>query len=764
MKTKLTQYFRNIKRNAVKSFITIVGFSISIAVIFILSFFVISEKRCDRDYANIDNTYMVLTTENEFFVEEDAKEILLDEYPQIKSACRYYNKKTNFICNHNNFVGQLITTDEDFFNVFSTQFTYGTSQTVFSNIQGIVLTESFAKTVFQEKNPLGQIVRITGGQEYQVSGIIKDLPKNSSIKGDCFIYYKAKYNHNSINNVELSKLFLVLEPGTNFKNLEQNISKTLVSASKILGNKVFVYGYLEWKLFPFKDAYFNNTLKNDQLQHADVKLLKITSLVAFLILILAIINYVNLNIADIILRIKEIGIHKTNGATKFHIFNQFLFESIVTSILASLLAIVFAWLLIPVFTTILGKPVDFTEFSSLNGVIIFLVILIIGILSGVFPALSASKYSLIQILSKDTSLQGKAFLENVLTTFQFTISIAITVCIFVIFKQLSFIQNRNIGFNTSYLIKVDFPDKSNNTNALKECLKQNSNIINVSFTVGSPMEVGSYSGSGKPIKNYAILSADDEFIETFKVKLLLGRNINYPSAIKECLITENAFKEAGWKDLDNKMLDDKHVVGVINTFNSDDLRQMASNVAITNSKSNFSAVNIRINPIDASGSLKFIKQLWEKNFPEFGFRYTFYDLWEEAMFNKEKNHARVSIVFGILSVILSCMGLFGLTEHSLKNKTKEIGIRKVNGAKISEVMVLLNRDFVKWVAIAFVIAVPIAYYAMNLWLENFAYKTTLSWWIFALAGLLALGIALLTVSFQSWKAATRNPVEALRYE
>ena len=183
MKTKLTQYFRNIKRNAVKSFITIVGFSISIAVIFILSFFVISEKRCDRDYANIDNTYMVLTTENEFFVEEDAKEILLDEYPQIKSACRYYNKKTNFICNHNNFVGQLITTDEDFFNVFSTQFTYGTSQTVFSNIQGIVLTESFAKTVFQEKNPLGQIVRITGGQEYQVSGIIKDLPKNSSIKG-----------------------------------------------------------------------------------------------------------------------------------------------------------------------------------------------------------------------------------------------------------------------------------------------------------------------------------------------------------------------------------------------------------------------------------------------------------------------------------------------------------------------------------------------------------------------------------------------------
>jgi putative ABC transport system permease protein len=766
MKTILNQFFRNLIKNKLNFSITILGFSISIAVVIVLVFFIIQEKSYDKAYENIDNIYMIVTKKNEPFVEEDAKEILTNKYPQIKSACRYHNYKTDFVYNQDFFEGQLITTDEGFFDVFSVHFIKGSKETAFSDIQGMVITESYSKKLFENDFSIGKIIKTPYGKVFQVTGVIKDLPTNSSISADCFIHYKSKITSSGINNVSTTKLFIVLQAETIVEDIEKKISETLVKSSKILNNIVFVFGEtIEWKLRPFNTAYFDTSIKNDHLQHANIRLIKVTTVISFIILILAIINYINLKTTESISRIKEIGIRKINGANAKNIVRQFLLESIITCLIATILAFLFTMLITPVFAQILGKNVEFIEFTYINIFFIILFIFILGLVSGLLPALLASKYSPIQLFqSKNKVLFKSISFRNALNTFQFTISIILIICLFIILKQIKHIQNKDVGFENSHLINIAYPVNAQNNNVIRNYLKQNRNILSVSFSKGSPMYIGSYSGSGTPIESVGTMSTDNKFIETFKLNLLQGRNINYPSKIKECLITENAYQESGWTNLENKIYKDHKVVGVVNTFNCDDLHVAARNLMITNSSDNFSSVNIRISPNDISQSVDYIKQTWETLLPEFGFRYSFYDDWIENSLSKERNHVLIAFVFGFLSIILCCLGLFGLANYSISHRTKEIGIRKINGASVFEILRLLNIGFLKWIIIAFIIACPIAIFLLNKWLNNFASKTTLDWWIFLLSVLIVCVISLLTISGKSWSAANRNPVDTLRYE
>jgi putative ABC transport system permease protein len=766
MRRIVKTYFNYLVSNKTSSIISIIGLSLSIAVVIVLTFFIIQEISYDKAFPNVDNIYKVVTTKNESYVEEDAKEILINKFPQIETACRYYNFKTNLLFNQDFFRGQLVTTDEGFFDVFSVNFVQGSKETAFSKIDGIVLTESLAKEIFNDKYPIGETIKTTGGKLFQVTGVVKDLPKNSSIVADCFIHYTSKIHMSGINNVSTIKLFIVLYPQTSLVEFEKKMSDVLVESSKILNNNPIDFGEtIEWKLSPLKTSYFNIQIQNDHLQHANIRLIKIISFITIIILILSIINYVNLNTADILSRIKEIGIRKTNGASKLNILMQFLFESLITCFLATVLALFLTQLIAPIFSQILGKQFTFISFNVLNSTIIILSIISLGILAGLVPASIASNYSPINLFRpKEGSLFKSSVLRNVLNTFQFTISIIMIISAIIILKQIQFSQKRDIGFDADYLIRIEYPGTYDKLSFVKHQLLNSPNILSVSFSDGSPMSIKSHYGSGDPIRNIKSISADDGFIETFRLKLLHGRNIRYPSDIKECLITENAFNEAGWENLDNKIFQNHKVVGVVNSFDNEDLHQLASNVIIENSANHFSSVNVRINPNNVSETLKYIKQIWDNLFAEFGFRYSFYDEWVEKSLLNEKNHARIAIVFGLFSIMLSCLGLFGLANYSLKQRIKEIGIRKCNGATVSEILRLINMDFLKWVIIAFLIACPIAVYIMRKWLDNFAYKTTLDWWIFITSGLIVVTIAFLTISWKSYNSAKTNPVDALRSE
>lgn len=276
MNVILRQYLRNLATNRVNSLITIFGFAISIAVVISLVFFVLQEKSYNSCYRNVDNTFIVVTTKNESFVEEDAKDILTNKFPQIVTGCRYFNFKTIFFYDKAFFDGQLITTDEGFFEVFSTQFIYGNKKTVFSNPNSIVLTVSYAKKIFKNASAIGQTIKSVGGKEFQVTGIIQDLPLNSSVAADCFIDYRSKIHRSEQNDVPTIKLFIVLQPGTKTDNFQNEISRTLVESSKILSNKEMMSdGSIEWKLIPFKTVYFDTEIRRDHLQHANIKLTRL---------------------------------------------------------------------------------------------------------------------------------------------------------------------------------------------------------------------------------------------------------------------------------------------------------------------------------------------------------------------------------------------------------------------------------------------------------------------------------------------------------
>jgi putative ABC transport system permease protein len=765
MKKILNQYFLSFKRHLLKSLIIILGFSISLAVIITLVFFIIQEKSYDKKFKNIDNIYMVLTTKNESYVEEDTKEILVNTFPQIESACRYYNFKTYFIYNQGFIEGNMVTTDEGFFDVFSIQFLYGNNKAAFENNQGIVLTETYAKRIFKNNFPIGQSIVTLGGKIFQVTGVIKDLPKRSSINADCFIHYKSKIHFSGINSIPTTGLFILVKPEILTKDFETSISNTLINSSKILNNNIMSFGEeIEWKLRPFKTAYFDVDLKKDHLEHANIRLIKIISIISIIVLFMAIINYVNLSTVEGFSRFKEIGIRKAYGASNSKIYLQFLFESIITCSLSSLLAFLLTQLISPIFGILVNKKVDFIDFNIFNVFCILLSVFFLGIFAGLFPALIASKHSPNQLFHSSNKIILKSSSRNILNIFQFSISIGLIICLITILKQTHYSQNRDIGFNTKYLINVDYSGSISKASVVADYLHKNSNILSVSFSQGTPKEVGHYSGSTTPFKSIGILSADDKFIETFEFKLVNGRNIEYPSEIKECLITENAFKETGWANIDDKTLENYKIVGVINSFNSDNLHLPASNIMIKNSATQFSSLSIRISPNKIAESLNYIQNILATIYPDFGFRYSFYDEWIEQTFSNERNHARIAIAFGLLSILLSCLGLLGLADYSMRRRAKEIGIRKINGAKAIEIMIMLNKDFVFLVGVAFGVAIPIAYLVMKKWLEGFAYKTVFSWWIFAVSGIIVGILLILTVSWQSWKASSRNPVEVLASE
>jgi putative ABC transport system permease protein len=339
----------------------------------------------------------------------------------------------------------------------------------------------------------------------------------------------------------------------------------------------------------------------------------------------------------------------------------------------------------------------------------------------------------------------------------------------VITRQVKYAKNLDFGFETEQLIKIPVHWKAaDKVDVLKERLNSFPGVESSCFTHGTPGGIYSYSQSDEQNKTNELgkvsnISSDYSFVETFGLKILEGRNFYEGDKNNVCLINKTAMQQAGWESFEGKQMFGFEVVGLLNDFHYESLYNKIGALMVTNQR-DVSHFNIRIRPENMSHTLLDIEKGFKEVLPDYEFSFQFYDDYLDSMYQQEEKRADSIRVIVIIAILISCVGLIGLVEFSTKRRIKEIGIRKVNGARISEIMAMLNKDFVKWVAIAFVIATPIAYYTMNKWLESFAYKTELSWWIFALAGLLALGIALLTVSFQSWKAATRNPVEALRYE
>lgn len=555
--------------------------------------------------------------------------------------------------------------------------------------------------------------------------------------------------------------------------------KSDMLASKINENTGQLQPYAdEIGFLKLKDIYLHDTTTGSQTKQGNAGLLKLMGGIAIIILILAVINYLNLTVAQQNKRNKDTGLKKAIGADRSTIIFQYLSESVILISLAFVSGIFLLWLLMPFYQTIFNTTTDIKIlFRFPFSILLAGTVLVIGTISGSGPALILSAISPVKILSGYSIIKVKRnYLRNVLAVFQFTVSIVLIFCVIAVRQQLKYVKHKSPGFNEELLLRLDIPNilekDMQKTKVLLEEFHKSPYIKNLSLSSGVPgqiyMTMGSNMENTKNNIGVPCIIADTAFLETFGLKVVMGRDLEPGDFEKVCMINAAAYKHFDFQNLENKRFNNFggfDIIGVVNDFQYSSLHKTIGPVCIMfSSKSRPTALTIRFERNGAGRGMEFINDEWQKILPGYPVKYQFYDEWFDSMYRSEEYFARNISLFAILAVVISCIGILGLAIFSSERRTKEIGIRKINGARIGEILVMLNKDLIKLVIIAYVSAIPIAGYSMHKWLENFAYRTELSWWIFVLSGFLTLIIALLTVSWQSWSAATRNPVEALRYE
>lgn len=782
--------FRNLLKNKVVSVINLVGLTLGVVVSLLLLAYVQQEKQADRFIADYEDIYSINNVNNgEYYIAKPMVDLLRDKMPDIPITYLDNNwAKQVFLSNNYDKkvkVNKLLDADSSFFKVFQFEPILGNTQQAFSGANKIVLTESLAAKIFGTTNPIGEKLNFTtsyqNNEMVEVVAVIKDLPQNTSWEFDAVLsmettrkmeWYKKNADRWGTQNY-IS--FCRLPKGLNPVQINEQLAKISQGNSIPEGYR----GEIVFGIEPYSQQYFN-TEDTYFLKHGNSKTLNILQLIAILILLMATINYVNLVSAQRQKRNKSVAIIKMLGSQKWGVIQLFMAESALL-----LISVVILFLFLSPFAVEWLNSVMATHYTTALLRSSSSILLLSGILfftftvTGIVPGLIFSRHEALKLIKPDIISAKSSLFRNLLPISQFAISISLIICLLVMKKQNDMMLNFNTGFQKEHIVYASTNGyiKKNGQAFINE-IKALSGVAELTFADAVLTDVSqhwgleaTYKGEAKKI-DFDKVGVSPNFFDFFGLKLKKGRLFeeNRETDRHAFVMNESAISAYGYKDLEDVKLygDDGRVVGVIEDFNLKSAHHSIAPLAFMCDGNNVNkVVYLKLNTTnyaDFKKTMGQVEQIWNKLSPSLPLEYGFLDESWNALYNKELQFQKVLNYAGIISIIIAALGLFGLSIFVAERRTKEIGIRKINGATITEILAMLNKDFVKWVAIAFVIATPIAYYVMNKWLENFAYKTALSWWIFALAGLSALVIALLTVSWQSYRAASRNPVEALRYE
>ncbi len=774
---------KSISRNLRFSLINVWGFAFGLSVCMGITLFLVQELSYDRYNEHYKSIIRLTDSKSNYSkIDYRVKDIIVENFPQATNACLYQRIGRPVaikVKDQGYYVDDIMSIDNQFFELFTIRFKSGNPNKPFDNNNSAIITASTAEMLFGSTDVLGEEI-VLGEESVFISGVIQNFPTTSSISAGLIVNAandRFKFSMSMKSNDDLSsyrwpfEIFLQVRQDVNPRELIENINSQI----QILNPYVEEVDFIRLKnLYLFDTAVGSGTKKGNP------ELLKILAVIAIIILLLAVINYVNLTISQQIKKNKDVGIRKTIGAKRNEIVSQLLFESILITAISFVVGLFFLMLMLPYYNSIFNSSLNPEIIFSFLGVLIMaLVVLVIGIASGIGPALLLTRVSPVKALSGSFTIRNTKFsLRNYLTVFQFAVSIILIFCVMIVYKQVHYVKHTNPGFAAEHLMHLSIPRMSKLSDAkmqtLLDELRKSPFVTHVSPSNGVPGMINYRMGTNmeNSDKNFnaPALIVDTSFLETFKLNVTKGRNLQPGDYGRVCFINEAAYKHFEFENLDGKRFnnfskDGFEIIGVVNDFHFGSLHSMIDPIFIIVSPNlQVSAINIRFDGKNIASVMDYIKSTWRQVMPDSPLKYSFFDEWFASMYQKEERFAKTIALFALLAVAISCIGILGLAIFMSEQKTKQIGIRKVNGATTWQVMLMLNIDFVKWVAIAFVIATPIAYYAMDKWLQNFAYRTQLSWWVFALAGLLALVIALLTVSWQSWLAARRNPVEALRYE
>lgn len=801
----LIHSLRSFKRQRAYIIINILGLSIGIACSLIIALYVINESSFDKYNVKKDRIYRVILNGKiggqevtGAFTPSPMGKTLAKEFPEVEDFLRMngwgptvaeYNSQT-FTEDH------VIEADSSFFNFFSIPVLKGDVQNLLNAPHKAVLSESTAKKIFGKENPIDKTIKLGNDSvRYIVSGVMADVPGNSHFEANIIVSFMT--NPFSQNPVWLSNslsTYLLLKPNTSYTSVEGKFPELL---KKYVGPEVQKYMGISIDDFfrqGNKYRYFCQNLKDIHLDpsiqqifkpSSDPKYLVIFGSIALLIVLIAAINFMNLSTAQAARRAKEVGIKKVGGSSRGMLITQFLSESTILAFLSLLLSLVIVKVFLPYINSMLGASLSLKLFNvwfTIPSLLLFAII--VGFLSGTYPALFLSSFSPFEVLKgdiKNNMQSGK--LRRVLVVFQFTVSILLIVGTMIMYSQIKFMLNKDVGFKKEQVIVLERSGElGTKQKSFKEAVKQIPGVINIASSTAVPNRNNNDNGygmEGRKDESFLIQTnyIDYDYLETFGMTMVQGRPYNklYSSDKDACIINESALKDFNIKDIEKTRFilpsaDGKgkylQVIGVVKNFNFESLRNPIRPY-IFNFKTddiNYGYLSVKLSAENYSRTITGIEKIWKEFTANTPLQYYFLDQDFEKMYNQEKQNARMAVIFSILAIFIASLGLFGLTSFTVEQKTKEIGVRKAMGSSIFGIYVVISKEVFILVSVSALLAWPLIYYIAGKWLENFYYRINLSIFTF-LAGLtIALGIAVLTITYRIMKAASVNPAQSLKYE
>jgi putative ABC transport system permease protein len=784
LKNYFTVAFRNLLRSKGFSFINILGLSIGMASALLILLWVENEWSYDRTYPNSDRLYLVWNKDkwtNDTVCWPTTPKImgsvLKTDFPEIEKSSRVNWTQTLLFSvgeKRLNIKGTMV--DPDFLSMFSVPFVEGNAGTALNNPTSIVITQSLAQKLFGSEDALGKTVKLDNKDVFNVSGVIKDLPNNTSFDYEFLTpwsYMKTRGDEDSSWGNNSTRNFVLLKPNTSLEALQKKIKTCIIHHSSPGATTTnFLYAFS-------REHLFGNFV--DGKQHGGrIEMVRAFLLIALFILIIACINFMNLSTARSERRAKEVGIRKTVGALKEALIIQFLLESILLAFIAGVLALVIDWLCLSPFNDLTQKHLVLEFGQPVFWIAILGFILFTGLLAGSYPAFFLSAFRPVQVL-KGTFRKANALINprKVLVVFQFSIAILLIISTLIVLKQLRYAQARENGYDKNNLVYVMLQgDMRKNYAVIKDELRDKGVVT--AMSMGSSPISQSWSNTwgivweGKPPGDKTIINSyttDGNIVKTMGMTVSQGRDIdlvNFPGDSTSVVLNEAAVKAMNFKHPLGQLIgypgSPYKVIGVVRDFIIESPYEPIRPMVIWGPKDNyFNAIHFKLNPAHTTAqNLATMESVFKKYNPDYPFEYKFVDEEYARKFSDEQATATLAGLFAALTIFISCLGLFGLAAYMAEARVKEIGVRKVLGASVTSLATLLSRDFVVLVVIAILVATPVAWYCMDKWLMDYKYRTNLDPWIFIIAGLVAIFISLATVSYQAIKAALASPIRSLR--
>ena len=790
---------RNLWRNKVFSVIKILGLSIGLSVCMLIFLYTKDEISYDQFQENKAHVFRIIQDwqmgkdraqkigiTNAVVGESFAKEI-----PEVQQYVRVNGTAVAVKKNNDVFTENPLFVDDNYFSVFTFPLFEGDKRTALQDLHSVVLSKDIAKKYFGTTDVTGKIMQIkldTAFENFTITAVAENSPLNSTLKADMLMPYRYfdMYNSNSGWIGGSLNTFLLLSQNADIKTVEskmqllfdKNTKDQLAKAQQEQGMSMKI----KLGLQPLTDIHLSTEAGPDNGMSDGSKPVYsyILTTIAIFILIIACINFINLAVAQSLKRSKEIGIRKVAGGTRKQLIKQFLTESFLVSLIAFVIAILLTRLVLPVFNDLANKNLSLSYLSDwylFAGY--FLLLLITSFIAGFYPSLVLSSFQPVKVLYNRQKLVGKNYLVKALIVLQFALAIFLLIGTIAINSQLNFLSHADLGYDATNLVKMDIPINKTSDQlpaVFKNELLNKPGIVSVAARHrGRNISGAKVDGKQIEIENNKI---DDQYLKTFKIAITAGRNFShdYPSdSLNSVIVNESFAKEAGWKlnDAVGKTIGfgESHgnrnatVIGVVKDYHFLSLKEkITSEVFTMEPEFNYGEIWVKIKPDNVPQTLALLQNTFKKIVPYYPYSYQFMDDINAKNYESEAKWKQIISIASGLFIFISCIGLLGLVMLSVEQRTKEIGIRKVLGAAVTRIMILVSKEFIVLISIAFVIAVPVAYYFVDKWLENFAYRANIGWWMFALAGALVITIALITMSLQSIKAALANPVKSLRTE